>query len=183
MNKLLSTLYALLIFVLPYHIFSSEKTQSGSNTLVLRKNSIENKGKSDEVQEANDSIPSFASKPDLQPPVSGKLVVLRKFTTNTNRPFRGLLIKTQPQSKVLASSEGTVLAIEKMEGYESIIFLEHPNKLLTVYANLAEVFVREGDSVQQGMELGLVHAEKNLYFQINKGSKSIDPAGYILPEK
>lgn len=161
---------------------AAELGEKKSKPPILRKNTVEQKEKGDEYPDSKDT-PSFSSKIELLPPVPGRFVVLKKFSSNANKPFRGLLIKTGPNSKIVASSEGMVVAVEKLEGYENMIVLEHPNNYLTIYANLGEVLVKEGDKVLQGMELGTTLNEKNLYFQVNRGERSLDPTDYILSEK
>ena len=180
-----TTIWALSALALVIHsnpIDSVDQVKKKTVSAVLRKNTQDNKVKWEEDPEPKDT-PTFSSKIELVSPVSGKFVVLKKFTPNFNKPFRGLLIKAGSNSKILASFEGTVIAIEKLEGYEYMIVLEHPNDYLTIYANLGEVLVKEGERVQKGMELGMTLNEKNLYFQVNRGDRSIDPINYILSEK
>ena len=64
--------------------------------------------------------------------------------------------------------EGRVVAIDYMDGYYNYVIIEHPNGYFTVYGNLEEVFVAEGQTVKKGET-----------FQVNQGKKTLDPISLI----
>ena len=66
-----------------------------------------------------------------------------------------------------------------MDGYHNYVIIEHPNGYFSVYGNLDEVFVAEGQIIKKGEILGNLMKEKGLYFQVNQGKKTLDPISLI----
>jgi murein DD-endopeptidase MepM/ murein hydrolase activator NlpD len=107
-----------------------------------------------------------------------KLLIQKHFSDNPVNPHRGLAIKVS-DGKVVSSKDGKVIVVGNMEGYKNYLILEHENGFFTVYGNLEQISVAEGQHVKKGNYLGTVAKEKNLYFQMNLGGKAVDPSKYF----
>jgi murein DD-endopeptidase MepM/ murein hydrolase activator NlpD len=129
--------------------------------------------------------PSDPPRPQLkQPsqftrPFNQKLITTVNFSANPENPHKGVVYSPIDIGSVLSSMEGRVVAIDYMDGYYNYVIVEHPNGFFTVYGNLDEVFVAEGQTVKKGEVLGNLVKEKGLYFQVNQGKKILDPISLI----
>ncbi len=112
-------------------------------------------------------------------PYNQKLITVVNFSANPENPHKGVVYSPIEMGSVLSSMEGRVVAIDYMDGYHNYVILEHSNGFFTVYGNLDEVFVGEGQSVKKGAILGNLVKEKGLYFQVNQGKKILDPISLI----
>ena len=66
-----------------------------------------------------------------------------------------------------------------------IIVVKHKEKLLTVYAGLGNITVKEKDQVFRGQVIGTVGSGSPsfLHFEVREGFKSIDPMAFLDPSK
>jgi hypothetical protein len=69
---------------------------------------------------------------------------------------RGIDISTRLGAPVLATSDGVVASTGWERGHGRIVSISHGNGLTTFYANLDEIFVREGEYVKRGKKIALV---------------------------
>ena len=73
-----------------------------------------------------------------------------------HRP-RGILLAGTPGASVSALWDGTVVtAGEKSFPYGNFVVLEHEGGYSTLYGNLREIWVKEGDEVSRGENIGLL---------------------------
>lgn len=73
------------------------------------------------------------------------------YGTTTRHP--GILIATNPEAAVRAVFNGDVAAIDFVPGYGQYLVLRHGD-YLSVYSNLSELFVTEGQSIEAGQLVG-----------------------------
>lgn len=116
-----------------------------------------------------------SSRPSLRFPLKTRAPVQNHFTKLSFAPHKGVLFKASRQNEVRPASPGKVLVVDEMEGYKKYVILEHKNGYSTVYANLKDVIVSEGETVDSSKILGSLESGKGLYFQLNHGSVAIDP--------
>jgi len=96
----------------------------------------------------------------------------------------GIDISTNPGEKARAIFNGIVSRVFAIPGGNMAIILRH-GEYITVYSNLKEVYVKQGDKVTTKQELGLIYTdtqEENktiLKFQIRKESLKEDPEEWI----
>ncbi|TGL63753.1 LysM peptidoglycan-binding domain-containing protein [Leptospira sarikeiensis] len=90
-------------------------------------------------------------------------------------PNKGVLFKASRHKDVHPIHSGKVVVLDQMDGYRKYIILEHKGGYSSVYANLRSVSVKEGETVKPGDSLGELEEGKGLYFQINQGTKAVDP--------
>ncbi|MBA3661219.1 MAG: peptidoglycan DD-metalloendopeptidase family protein [Gammaproteobacteria bacterium] len=107
-------------------------------------------------------------------PASGR--VISSFAKN----HKGIEIGGYPGMPVYASAAGKVVySGNGLRSYGNLIILKHNHLYLSAYAHNTQVFVKEGDVVQQGQkiaQMGNLGAERPLlYFEIRRAGLPIDP--------
>lgn len=106
-------------------------------------------------------------------------------TDGTWRLHSGIDIGMPLDSNIMASAEGVVKEIVSTleEGFQ--VVLEHGNGWESVYGNLEEVMVKEGDRVIKGMIIGTSGATScnsmnpGFHFGINHNQKPVNPVNII----
>lgn len=114
---------------------------------------------------------------DMTIPVQGSII--RAYSKGRNE---GIDIKATPGTPVNASAAGTVAAITESAEGVPIIVVRHPNNLLTVYANVAGVKVKKGDSVKRGQAIATLRDNADqafVHFEVRDGFESVDPAPFF----
>ncbi|NQT28158.1 MAG: LysM peptidoglycan-binding domain-containing M23 family metallopeptidase [Candidatus Omnitrophica bacterium] len=97
---------------------------------------------------------------------------------------RGVNIQATSEDRgVQASTQGKVAFSNPLKGWGKTIILKHDLGLYTVYANLDETLVKEGDTVSKGEAIGTVASGKNgsyvLHFEVRKKNIPKDPLEYL----
>jgi murein DD-endopeptidase MepM/ murein hydrolase activator NlpD len=112
----------------------------------------------------------------MMPPVQGSII--RAYSKGKNE---GINIKGSPGDAVKAADSGTVAAITKSAEGVPIVVIRHPDNLLTVYANVANVSVAKGDSVPKGTTIAKLRSGENsfVHFEVRNGFDSVDPTPYL----
>jgi septal ring factor EnvC (AmiA/AmiB activator) len=99
----------------------------------------------------------------------------------------GIYISTGQNQSVRAIFSGTVTAVKSIPGFGKVVIIGH-GRYRTVYTNLKEVLVQEGDKVQGLQEIAIVKTdnqtgETELHFQIYKDKVPIDPSEWIANKR
>ncbi|SFE66938.1 Murein DD-endopeptidase MepM and murein hydrolase activator NlpD, contain LysM domain [Sulfitobacter brevis] len=120
------------------------------------------------------SAPSAPTK--MSPPVQGSII--RGYAKGKNE---GVNIQAAAGTAVKAADAGVVAAITKSAEGVPIVVVRHPDNLLTVYANVADVNVAKGDNVARGQQIAKLRGGEDafVHFEVRKGFDSVDPAPYI----
>lgn len=105
--------------------------------------------------------------------------VLKFITTNN----KGIYIQTPAGSNARAVFEGVVTQRFVIPGSNNGVIIQHGN-YRTVYANLTQIFVREGDHVSAKQAIGKIYTDDEdnkteLYFQIYNGRNVQNPESWI----
>ncbi|HEY6914482.1 MAG TPA: peptidoglycan DD-metalloendopeptidase family protein [Paludibacter sp.] len=106
--------------------------------------------------------------------------VLKHVTTNN----KGIYIQTPSGSSARAVFEGVVTQRFSIPGNNNAVIIQHGN-YRTVYANLTQIFVREGDHVSAKQAIGRIYTDDDsdnkteLYFQIWNGKSLQNPESWI----
>lgn len=96
----------------------------------------------------------------------------------------GIDITTSAGEKALAVFKGTVSKVFAIPGGNTAIIIRH-GEYITVYSNLKEVYVKQGQLVNTKQEIGLIYSDKTdddktvLKFQIWKENIKLDPELWI----
>lgn len=130
------------------------------------------------------SLNDFKSlKGKLNWPVSRGNIV-RKFGKNKNQKLNtvtlnyGIDIQTKGEQDIYAVADGYVSAIEWIPGFGSIIILNHKSEYRTVYGNIGDIQVEQGEKIKAGTKLGVVNnsIEGNvLHFEIWQSRNNHNP--------
>ena len=119
-----------------------------------------------------------------------KGVVVKRFGTtrhpqlaNISTYSSGVEIATEKNSKARSVFEGEVFRIQKIKGANYAIFIQHGN-YTTVYYNVVDIQVKNGDKVATNQHIGTVFTNKRtnktiLKFLIYQNFKKLNPADWI----
>jgi septal ring factor EnvC (AmiA/AmiB activator) len=106
--------------------------------------------------------------------------VLKHVTTNCN----GIYIQTTAGSNARAVYDGVVTSRFVASGYNNAVIIRH-GEYRTIYANLTEIYVKEGDKVSAKQAIGKIYTDDEndnkteLYFQVNKDKSKQNPEIWI----
>jgi septal ring factor EnvC (AmiA/AmiB activator) len=101
-------------------------------------------------------------------------------TTRNN----GIEIETTPGNDARVVYDGVVSRIFLLPGYNNSIIVRHGN-YLTLYSNLEQVYVKQGDKVNTGQALGKIFTDREnsnstlLHFELWKEQTKLDPLPWL----
>lgn len=109
-------------------------------------------------------------------PVSGSII--REYAKGKND---GVDFAAAAGTKIKAAEAGSIAAITSDADQVPIIVVKHANNILTVYANVADIKVSKGATVNRGTVLGVVPSGSPSYmhFEVREGFESVDPMSYL----
>ena len=135
----------------------------------------------------SDSYPDM----DLIWPVSGKISSifgLRRFFNEQERnPHNGLDIAAPEGTDVRAAADGTVIETGDFFFSGNMVYIDHGQGLISLYAHLSRIDVKPGDVLRRGDILGAVGQTgrvtgAHLHFAVMSNGVLFDPI-YLLPEQ
>lgn len=102
---------------------------------------------------------------------------------NTRTTNLGIDISSLPASPVRVVSDGYVYAVQPLQGYGDMIFVNH-GSYITAYGNLSDIYVRRNQVLRNGDVIGLSGSEESirgpvLYFVIREGSQIVNPETWL----
>ncbi len=86
-----------------------------------------------------------------------------------------------------AAKAGTVIFAGEAGACGNLITIDHGDGLITKYMHHAEIYVKEGDTVEKGQQIGLSGTTGNstgnhLHFQVEEDGRAVDPLKYLQPD-
>ena len=113
-------------------------------------------------------------------PVNGKII--REYVKDKTD---GIDISAPEGSPVVAAETGIVAAITADTQGVPIIVLKHEGNLLTVYAGLGNISVKEKEKVSRSQIIGNIRSgdPSFLHFEVRKGFVPLDPMAFLNPNK
>lgn len=105
-----------------------------------------------------------------------------RYGTVIAHPGWDLLVS--PGAEVKSVAEGRVVFAQFFRLWGNLVIVAHGGDFYTLYGRLATMFVSGGQRVAMGDPLGLAGANdggSNLYFEVRKGTKALDPAAWLRP--
>jgi lipoprotein NlpD len=127
---------------------------------------------------AHEQKPVRSATPRFQWPVL-KVIGYHNDGVDGVKPI-GIVITGKPGSVVLSSASGTVKKIGSMRGFGKYIVIHHAGRFATVYANLDQITVSEGDTIKGGNAIGRINNfDRKLHFQIDLEGKPENPLKYL----
>lgn len=85
----------------------------------------------------------------------------------------------------MSAARGTVAFVGRdIKSFGTLVLVKHDGGIITAYAHLDQVMVKEGDVVEAGSQIATVGtsgkvAEPQLHFEIRKSRQPIDPRRLI----
>ena len=109
-------------------------------------------------------------------PVKGKII--RDYVKNKTD---GIDISAPEGTPIVAAEKGIVAAITSDTQEVPIIVLKHEGNLLTVYAGIGDIGVKEKEKVLKSQLLGKIRPGNPsfLHFEVRRGFESIDPMEFL----
>ena len=105
---------------------------------------------------------------------------------NTYMPNTGLDYTSEESFEIVSILDGTIIDIKEDELLGKIVEIRHNNELVSSYAGLSEISVQKGETVTQGMKIGMSGTNKlneslgnHLHFEIYQNGINIDPSKVI----
>jgi murein DD-endopeptidase MepM/ murein hydrolase activator NlpD len=123
-------------------------------------------------------------------PVTGRISSIfglrRFFNEQERRPHSGLDIAADEGTPVMAAADGTVIDTGDFFFSGNMIYLDHGQGIISLYAHLSKISVKPGDVVKQGDIIGKVGQTgrvtgPHLHFAVYANQTLIDPL-YMLPQ-
>jgi len=131
-----------------------------------------------------------APKVDFIWPVTGRISSIfglrRFFNEQERRPHSGLDIAASEGTPIKAAASGTVLDAGDFFFSGNMIYIDHGQGIITLYAHLSKISVKPGDVVRQGDIIGEVGQTgrvtgPHLHFAVYANQALIDPI-FMLPK-
>ncbi|MFV8826205.1 peptidoglycan DD-metalloendopeptidase family protein [Alkalihalobacterium sp. APHAB7] len=100
------------------------------------------------------------------------------------RFHKGIDIARPSNYNILAADNGTIVSAGWQGGYGNTIRINHNNGVETLYAHLASIDVRVGQTVAKGQKIGVMGTTGNstgihLHFEVYQNSKLQNPMDYL----
>lgn len=118
-------------------------------------------------------------------------VITDRFGEHAHPVMKNLIIKnngvditTNPGDKARAIFNGTVSKVFLVPGSNSAVIVRH-GQYISVYANLREVYVKQGDVIKTKQDIGLIYSDSEennktvLKFQIWRDNVKLNPEDWI----
>lgn len=121
---------------------------------------------------------------ELFAPVKG--VIVNKFDPSQNA--YGIGVGTTVNQQVMAILDGTVISSSWTPSNGYVLYIQHPDNMLSVYRNNTSVLKKAGDRVRAGEIVGYTGTadesgvgNKNIFeFELWHNGTPVDPQGYIV---
>lgn len=115
-------------------------------------------------------------------PVRGKVV--SEFGARDGNQYNGIKIEAPEGTPIHVAADGKIGHVGSMPGYGNVVLVEHADRLVTVYAHLKDISVREGKRVARGDTIGTVGTSGRvegpaLYFEVRSRSKPRNPRFFL----
>lgn len=138
---------------------------------------------------------TFASNKSKLPWPTERGVITGFFGENPHPVLKGVFVRndgidisTTEGSYIRSIFDGTVTRVFVIPGAHTTVIIRHGN-YLSVYSNLSEVFVKQGDKVSTKQMIGKIYTDKEeegksvLQFQIWKENQKLNPQEWLARSK
>ena len=129
--------------------------------------------------------------PPLGPPLAslpegGRFGSRRFFNGEPRSPHSGADYASPEGTPVLATADGEVALADDLFFSGNSVFVDHGDRLVSMYFHLSEMFVKEGDQVTRGQAIGRVGATgratgPHLHFGLRWRGARVDPRWLLRP--
>lgn len=124
-------------------------------------------------------------------PVSGQYKIVRPFGRQKHPELKyvetdngGIDIEVQAGTKARAVFDGKISAVFRQDGFNTVVMVRHGN-YLTIYVNLSEIYVKNGDAVKAGQQIGRIFSDPEddnrtiLHFEVRKEREKLNPELWV----
>jgi septal ring factor EnvC (AmiA/AmiB activator) len=127
-------------------------------------------------------------KGNLPWPVVGEVLIpfgkYKEPEFNTTVFKNGIEIGAKPEDIPETIAGGRVVYTGQFEGYGNLVIIDHGGGYHSLYGNLSEILLKQGNIVVEGFEVGKIGRSGNsdipaLYFEIRHKGKPVDPRGWL----
>ena len=147
-----------------------DAAEVSSETFKLSKNFASNKGK-------------------LPMPVTGAATIVSQFGVNRHSEWNistnsnGIDIQAQKEAIIRSVFDGEVSKVFSFPGSNTCVIIRHGD-YYTFYANILDLFVKQGDKVKTGQSLGSIYTDPDtglskMHFQLWQKTNKINPAPWL----
>ena len=120
--------------------------------------------------------------------VIGKFGIQKNNKLNTQYENIGIDIKTKKSATVVSVLDGVISSISIIKGYGNVIILDHGSGYYSVYSNLENILVNEGDYIPDLFQIGTVSknnssnydADYLFHFQIWGNKEKLNPENWLI---
>ena len=115
-------------------------------------------------------------------PTKGKLI--EPYSLKGKKINKGIDIGGKFGQAIFAAKSGKVIySGPGVLGYGNMLIVEHPKKILTVYANNKTLLVKEGVIIKQGQKIAtmgkLSSQQTGLHFELRRNGRPLNPLKYL----
>jgi murein DD-endopeptidase MepM/ murein hydrolase activator NlpD len=137
-------------------------------------------------QDAEEAAPPPAPLAEERTAASNPGAMMMPVNGSIIRPYvegetDGIAIAAAAGTAVRAARNGTVAAISRDTNGVPIVVVRHEGNLLTIYSQVDDLAVAQGDSVSRGDTIGRVRQNDPafLHFEVRQGFESVDPMPFL----
>jgi murein DD-endopeptidase MepM/ murein hydrolase activator NlpD len=103
-----------------------------------------------------------------------------------SRPHEGIDVSAPMGAPVVAPASGIVITVTKQNGYGLVLEINHGNGMITKYAHLSRIGVKQGQRVTRGQVIANVgnsglSTGPHLHYEIHLNGRVVDPLTFVLP--
>lgn len=142
-----------------------------------------------EAETFNLSKNFVANKGSLPMPVTGAATIVSSFGINKHAEWNvstnnsGIDIQAQNNADIRSIFDGEVSRIIAFPGYNNCVILRHGD-YYTFYANIINVYVKQGQKVKTGEALGKIYTDSDtgvstMHFQLWQKTTKLNPAPWL----
>ena len=113
-------------------------------------------------------------------------VLYARFGRKGSEAHDGIDLAAPAGTPVKTAAAGEVLFAGDQKGYGLIAIVEHPNRLVTLYAHNRDLRVKTGQKVREGQVIATVGdsgatSGPHLHFEVRRDGKPVDPLEHLGP--
>lgn len=131
------------------------------------------------LTDANEILQNYSIIKPLTGTITSRFGVRNPTTETVPKYHTGIDIAADTGTKFVAAMEGEVVLVSDQGDYGNHIKIQKDD-VVTLYAHCNVIYVKEGDMISQGQEIGEVGATGNvtgphLHFEVRKSERLVDP--------
>lgn len=131
----------------------------------------------------SDQSKSFSDMKGALPyPTTGRIMHRFGDRKGVNDRYNGTVLLTNPGAQITAPYRGSIVFTGEFMDYGNMVIIQHNNTYHSLLSGLARIDVEPGQQVITGEPIGVMGnttSSQQLYLEIRKNSKAIDPATWM----